>query len=139
MVAQSMRDGEGGDCDLVGIGRPACLVPDLPRSIILNPRLPDEDAVVAPYSMRGAAFWQFVLGGGQSSSPHDSSSHKKHSAQSSGIPLVGASVATWWHSWQMCRIGRGADPDPQMRWMLGGLLTEGLFWAMLFAVGWADR
>lgn len=36
----------GGDCDLVGIGRPATLYPHLPVETILNPAVPDDDAVL---------------------------------------------------------------------------------------------
>lgn len=33
-----------GACDLVGIGRPSVLQPKLPKEIIFNPRVVDEDA-----------------------------------------------------------------------------------------------
>ncbi|KAK4203060.1 hypothetical protein QBC40DRAFT_220035 [Triangularia verruculosa] len=35
-----------GDCDLVGLGRPAILDPLLPRNVILNPEVKDQDAKV---------------------------------------------------------------------------------------------
>ncbi|KAH7025803.1 NADPH dehydrogenase [Microdochium trichocladiopsis] len=35
-----------GDCDLVGIARPATVYPHLPRDIILNPDVADDDAVL---------------------------------------------------------------------------------------------
>lgn len=35
-----------GDCDLVGIGRPATLYPHLPVETILNPAVSDDDAVL---------------------------------------------------------------------------------------------
>lgn len=33
-------------CDLIGIGRPAAVLPDLPKKILLNPAVKDEDASV---------------------------------------------------------------------------------------------
>ena len=36
----------GGDCDLVGLGRPAVLNPALPNNIIFNPEIKDQDAVL---------------------------------------------------------------------------------------------
>lgn len=35
-----------GACDLVGLGRPAVLYPDLPKKIIFNKEVPDEEAVL---------------------------------------------------------------------------------------------
>lgn len=34
----------GGDCDLVGLGRPAALNPTLPNSVVFNPEIKDQDA-----------------------------------------------------------------------------------------------
>ena len=55
----------------------------------------------------------------------------------SGIPLVGAGVSTFWHEWQLCRIGRGVDPDPNMSWGVG-LAQEALWWGIVKGgpVGW---
>lgn len=36
----------GGDCDMVGMARPAVGTPSLPKSVILNPEVEDEKAVV---------------------------------------------------------------------------------------------
>ena len=35
-----------GDCDMVGIARPATVFPQLPKDIILNPAVTDDDAVL---------------------------------------------------------------------------------------------
>jgi 2,4-dienoyl-CoA reductase-like NADH-dependent reductase (Old Yellow Enzyme family) len=35
-----------GDCDLVGLGRPAVLNPTAPRSVIFNPEVKDQDATL---------------------------------------------------------------------------------------------
>lgn len=36
----------GGGCDLIGIGRPACVYPKLPKEIYLNPEVSHDDAVI---------------------------------------------------------------------------------------------
>lgn len=77
-------------CDMVGIGRPACLIPDI---------IPHSKAV------------KFLLGG-------------PSTAKGKGIPLVGAGVSTLWHTWQMCRIGRGVEPDREMSWFRGLMVEE---------------
>ena len=55
-----------------------------------------------------------------------------------GIPLVGGGISTFWHEWQMCRIGRGLEPDMRMDWLWAGLIYEGVWQGMLGGgpVGW---
>ena len=36
----------GGDCDLIGLGRPSVLNPALPNNIVFNPEVKDQDAVL---------------------------------------------------------------------------------------------
>lgn len=36
----------GGGCDMIGIGRPACIYPKLPKEIYLNPEVSHDDAVI---------------------------------------------------------------------------------------------
>lgn len=49
---------EEGGCDLIGVGRPACVEPRMPNTVILNKNIADEDAkirldpVVAPWYVR---------------------------------------------------------------------------------------
>lgn len=189
LIASSLRERA---CDLVGIGRPACLIPTLPRDVILNPEIGDEQAQVGAYEIPGANTWKWVLGGGGgggSTSESDSiktasesgpetvqpatyddtdtgtgtgtgtgtvqanestplvlkqpageSSTKikpKSKSKSNGIPLVGAGVGTFWHEWQLCRIGRGVEPDPTMSWGRG-LIVEAIWWGLLKGgpLGW---
>ncbi|WWD09216.1 hypothetical protein V865_007338 [Kwoniella europaea PYCC6329] len=96
-------------CDLVGIGRPACLFPQLPNEIILNSKLGDGEARVGGYPIPGSDLMKIILGG---SDPKE------------GIKLVGAGISTLWHEWQMCRIGRGTEPDINMHWLSGALIEE---------------
>ncbi|WVO13410.1 hypothetical protein L204_101025 [Cryptococcus depauperatus] len=112
LIASSLRERA---CDLVGIGRPACLVPDIPMRIILNIEVPDDCAEVGGYTIPQSTFLKFVLGGS--------------SKAGGGIPLVGAGISTMWHTWQMCRIGRGVQPDREMPW-LRGLIIESIWKGM---------
>ena len=65
-------------------------------------------------------------------------SDKPSKKKTSAIPLIGAGVSTYWHEWQLCRLGRGLEPDMTMHWAWGGLLLEGVWWGMLGGgpVGW---
>ncbi|KAL4974911.1 hypothetical protein BDW66DRAFT_167530 [Aspergillus desertorum] len=50
-------------CDLVGLGRPAVLHPDLPKSVLLNDKVPDDEAVFPtkliqpPWFMKRSGKW----------------------------------------------------------------------------------
>ncbi|KGB77577.2 NADH:flavin oxidoreductase/NADH oxidase [Cryptococcus deuterogattii R265] len=98
-------------CDIVGIGRPACIIPDLPRRIILNRAVADDEAFFGTCTIPHATTVKFLLGG-------------PPTAKGKGIPLVGAGVSTLWHTWQMCRIGRGVEPDEKMSWFRGLMVEE---------------
>lgn len=151
LIAESLRDRA---CDLVGIGRPACLRPTLPRDIILNKEISDDEATVAGSTIPGAATWKWILGGGTTARPAHAAAPapatytdaederapllpEQSRSKSNGIPLVGAGVSTFWHEWQLCRMGRGLEPDPQMSWGYG-LAIEALWWGVLKGgpVGW---
>jgi 2,4-dienoyl-CoA reductase-like NADH-dependent reductase (Old Yellow Enzyme family) len=47
-----------GSCDIIGIGRPACLEPQLPKDKMLAASIPDDDAVVQTFAIRGGNFWR---------------------------------------------------------------------------------
>lgn len=57
-----------GGCDLIGIARPAAVLPKLPKEIILNEKISDEDAliVLAPVPVPGWVKWIPInaIGGG---------------------------------------------------------------------------
>lgn len=175
LIASSLRERA---CDLVGIGRPACLKLTLPRDVILDPEIQDEEAHVGGYEIPGGSTWKWVLGGGGGSATKSEDTktdsgpetvqpatyddtdtgtgtdqvtestplvHKNLTAESStktksksnGIPLVGAGIGTFWHEWQLCRIGRGVEPDPTMSWGRG-LVIEAIWWGVLKGgpLGW---
>ncbi|WWC58418.1 uncharacterized protein I303_100958 [Kwoniella dejecticola CBS 10117] len=108
LIASSLRERA---CDLVGIGRPACLHPDLPNKTILDEGTPDEQATLGGYPIPGSGLMRVLLGGGGNSPTR-------------GIKLVGAGISTMWHEWQLCRIGRGVEPDPDMHWLRGLIIEE---------------
>lgn len=72
-----------------------------------------------------------ALGGGWTSSKNPSTSKP-------GIPFVGAGVSTFWHEWQLSRMGRGAKPDLTMHWIWGGLFVELVWYGILGGgpLGW---
>lgn len=122
LIASSLRNRA---CDLVGIARPATLVPDMPARILLNRQLDDAKANVAPCAIPSGELVKRVLGGG---------------SKPGSIKLVGASVSTFWHEWQMARMGRGEEPDPKLDW-LGGAVTNVLWYDILGGGprGWWQR
>ena len=158
LIASSLRERA---CDLVGIGRPACLKPTLPRDVILNREIEGERARVGGYEIPGASTWKWMLGGGSTSKSEKSENEgvppatyddtnqgdettplvpketKSMDTKSNGIPLVGAGVGTFWHEWQLCRLGRGIEPDPKMSWGRG-LAIEAIWWGLLKGgpIGW---
>jgi hypothetical protein len=47
-----------GSCDIIGIGRPACLEPHLPKDKMLAASIPDDEAVVQTFVIRDGTFWR---------------------------------------------------------------------------------
>lgn len=79
---------KSGGCDIVGIGRPAAVIPKLPKEIILNTRdVPDEQADVT------LARLQMPL-----------------LVRKFGLKQVGAGVQTAYYGAQIGRMGRGLAP-----------------------------
>lgn len=59
---------EAGVCDMIGLGRAAVLQPELPRAVLLNKTIADDDAVAISHQVRGLWFAQWfpvkVVGSG---------------------------------------------------------------------------
>ncbi|EGP84910.1 unnamed protein product [Zymoseptoria tritici ST99CH_3D1] len=59
---------DSGVCDLIGLGRPAVLEPELPKKTLLNPEVGDDHALGIPFQLRGLWFAKMipakVVGGG---------------------------------------------------------------------------
>lgn len=78
-----------GTCQLIGLGRTAVLQPTLPRDILLNPDIPDSEALGMPHQIRG--LWL-----------------------SRAIPakIVGAGLPIQFFYWNMRRLGSGLASMP---------------------------
>ena len=123
IIASSLRDRA---CDLVGLGRPACINPRLPDEIILNPDIKDSETNLGGYTIRGTGVVKWLFGGG------DASTGRVETRKGSrNIPLVGAGMSTLWHEWQLGRLGRGVNADLGMHWIWGGVMLELIWWGML--------
>ncbi|KAK5136431.1 hypothetical protein LTR08_003076 [Meristemomyces frigidus] len=60
-VGNGMADAiDSGVCQLIGLGRSAVLEPELPREIILNREIADDDAVALSHIVRGQWFARLI-------------------------------------------------------------------------------
>jgi len=120
----------------------------------MNKEIPGQSTVIGGYKMRGIGILKWLSGGGTTSKsskvaappvssyldgePADDAMKlqpaSKQYIRSKGIPLVGAGISTFWHEWQMCRIGRGLEPDLEMNWFWGGLIREGLWYGLILTL-----
>ena len=132
LIASSLRDRA---CDLVGLGRPACINPRLPVEVILNPNVKDTDTNLGGYNIRGTGTVKWLFGGG------DGKGGIAKGKGSNSIPLLGAGMTTFWHEWQLCRLSRGVDTDLGMHWIWGGVVVELIWWGLLGGgpLGWLGR
>lgn len=121
LIASSIRNRAA---DVVGIGRPAALLPELPVRVLLNRDIGPEKARVGGYAIPGGETVKRLLGGGKTAPPTSNGNQNGRVAkrkEDGGIKLVGAGVSTVWHEWQMARIGRGEEPDPGLEFVYGAL------------------
>lgn len=155
LIASSLRNKA---CDLVGIGRPACVKPELPKDIVLNREVATEKARFGGYQIPGGETMKRILGGGvtlsksQDTAPAVASYIAGESVpvteftpllpkqavkeKQKGVPLVGAGISTYWHEWQMCKVGRGEEPDLGMHWFWGGVSLEMVWWGWFGGGPW---
>lgn len=82
---------ESNACDLIGIGRPAAVLPGLPKDIILNPAVPDEAASVAMQRVPEPWLVRFIVHG-------------------LGLKMVGAGWQSMYYGSQIQRMGKGELP-----------------------------
>ncbi|KAK5194359.1 hypothetical protein LTR92_005601 [Exophiala xenobiotica] len=78
-----------GACQLIGLGRTAVLQPTLPKDILLNTAIPDDEALAMPHEVRG--MWL---------------------ANMAPVKIVGASMAGQVFYYNMRRMGSGLAADP---------------------------
>ncbi|KAI1613769.1 hypothetical protein EDD36DRAFT_451746 [Exophiala viscosa] len=80
---------ESGLCQLVGLGRSAVLEPSLPREIILNPEIPDDEALAMSHQIRGLWFANLIP-----------------------AKVVGSGLGIQFFYWNMRRLASGLASDP---------------------------
>lgn len=159
LIASSLRSRA---CHLAGIGRPSAVVPDLPRRVLLNRELDASKARIAydiPHEAAARRLLNAQLFAPKPAAPAPAPEPGRHAGAEhectcgeneaieiaranagAGVKLVGAGIGTTWHEWQMARMGRGEEPDPDLDWFRG-LATETL-WQTVCAggpVNWLKR
>lgn len=82
---------ESGDCDIVGLGRPTCLLPEAPRAIL-------EDGLATLPSSNVKAGLRPVLG------------------KVANLKQLDGALDLSWHTDQLHRLGAGKEPDPGRSW-----------------------
>ncbi|WP_377322270.1 NADH:flavin oxidoreductase/NADH oxidase family protein [Pimelobacter simplex] len=80
-----------GDCDVVGLGRPTCLLPDAPRAIL-------HDGLATLPSSEVKAGLRPVLG------------------KVANLKQLDGALDLSWHTDQLHRMGAGKEPDPRRTW-----------------------
>ena len=79
------------DCDIIGIGRPACITPDAPRALLERGR----QRLHAPTIQVGA---RGLIG------------------RLTDLRSVDSALNLLWHAEQLHRMAAGLDPDPTRPW-----------------------
>ncbi|KAL2175187.1 FMN binding oxidoreductase [Thermothelomyces heterothallicus CBS 202.75] len=72
-----------GDCDLIGLARPAVLNPSLPNNIVFNPEVNDQDATLYRKKNKTPWFFNFI-----------------------GMPAVGAGMDSQWYSTRIQELAK---------------------------------
>jgi len=80
---------DSGVCQLIGLGRTAVLDPDIPKAVLLDPSVPDEEAFARSHIVRGQWFANMVP-----------------------VKVVGAGLAIQFFYWNMRRLGNGLKSSP---------------------------
>ena len=98
---------DSGVCSLIGLGRSAVLQPDLPKAVILNPSIPDEEAFAVSHIVKGHWF-----------------------ANAIPVKVVGAGLAIQFFYHNMRRLGNGklpmAEQDGKDRLIVSWSHSKGL-------------
>ena len=78
-----------GACDLIGLGRTAVLEPDIPKRLLLNTELTDDDALARPHIVKGQWFSNMIP-----------------------VKAVGSGLPIQFFYFNMRRLGNGLKSDP---------------------------
>ena len=79
---------DSGVCSLIGLGRSVVLQPDLPKAVLLDQSIPDEEAFAIPHIVRGQWFANIIP-----------------------VEVVGARLAIQFFDHNMRRLGNGSKAD----------------------------
>ena len=80
---------DSGVCSLIGLGRSVVLQPDLPKAVLFNQSIPDEEAFAISHIVRGQWFANMIP-----------------------VKVVGAGLAIQFFYHNMRRLGNGLRADP---------------------------
>jgi len=112
-------------CDLIGLGRAAILEPDIPRRLLLNSNVTDDEALAMPHKVRGQWFSDMIP-----------------------VKVVGSGLPIQFWYFNMQRLGRGlkADPNKSIPGMVVSAIVESVksgivtvFQRFLQTVGWSPK
>ena len=78
-----------GACDLIGLGRTAVLEPDIPKRLLLNTELSDDEALATPFMVKGQWFSNMIP-----------------------VKVIGSGLPIQFFYFNMRRLGKGLKPDP---------------------------
>lgn len=82
---------DSGVCDLIGLGRAAVLEPELPRKVLLNSEVGDEEALGMSHIVKGQWFAKLIP-----------------------AKVIGRGMAIQFFYYNMRRLGRGLRSDPNI-------------------------
>lgn len=86
-----MADAVESVCDLIGLGRSTVLQPDFPSAVLLNPEVPDSQALGMAHIVKGQWLTRVIP-----------------------VKIVGAGFITQFFYHNMRRLGRGLKVDPDI-------------------------
>jgi hypothetical protein len=78
-----------GACDLIGLGRTDAFEPDIPKHLLLNTDLTDDEALARPHIVKGQLFSNMIL-----------------------VKVIGSGLPIQFFYFNMRRLGNGLKSDP---------------------------
>ncbi|KAH9223942.1 hypothetical protein DL95DRAFT_484754 [Leptodontidium sp. 2 PMI_412] len=92
-----------GACDLIGLGRTAVLEPDIPKRLLLNTDMTDDEAFARPHIVRGQWFSNLIP-----------------------VKVVGSGLPIQFFYFNMRRLGNGhsSDPDKSIPGIVWGSIVD---------------
>jgi len=90
-----------GACDLIGLGRTAALEPDIPKRLLLNKELEDDEALARPHIVKGQWFSNMIP-----------------------VKVVGSGLPIQFFYFNMRRLGNGLSSDPDKS--IPGIVLSGI-------------